>query len=161
WYFDPEIYAREARTVFAGTWLAAGRTDQVAEPKRFFTAEIAGEPILVVRDERGVLRAFHNVCRHRAAQVINEPEGTATKLRCRYHGWTYDLAGRLRGVPEFDGVADFAKENAGLVPLTVDTWGPLVFVHTGRPAQALAEFLQPLPEKTADLGIEAFRFVQR
>jgi choline monooxygenase len=160
WYFDPELYALECRAVFGDTWQAVGRLAQVAEPGTFLTADVAGEPVLVVRDEQGVLRAFHNVCRHRAAQVINEPAGKATRLRCRYHGWTYDLAGRLRGTPEFDGVADFCRAEQGLVPLTVDVWGPLVWVHEGPVAPPLAEFLAPLPEECAGLGLETMRFVQ-
>src|SRR5262245_26909174 len=103
WYFDPEIYGAEGRTVFGSTWQAVGRADQVCRPGSFLTAEIAGEPVLVVRDEAGELRAFANVCRHRAAPLLTAPEGQVTRLRCRYHGWTYDLAGRLRGVPEFEG----------------------------------------------------------
>jgi choline monooxygenase len=161
WYFDVEIYEAERRHVFGGSWQTAGRSAQVARPGSFVTADIAGEPVLVVRDDKGTLRAFHNVCRHKAAQVINEPEGTCTKLRCRYHGWTYDLAGRLRGTPEFDGVLDFAKEDNGLVPLAVDTWGPLVFVHANKPRQSLAEFLAPLTAKTAGLGIDKLRFAGR
>src|SRR5262249_33195011 len=124
WYFDPEIYAAESRRVFGATWQVAGRADQVAEPGAFVPTEAAGDPALVVRDADGVLRAFYNVCRPRAAQVINQAQGKATKLRCRYHGWTYDLAGRLRGTPEFDGVADFCKDEQGLTPLAVAAWGP-------------------------------------
>ncbi|HYT91025.1 MAG TPA: SRPBCC family protein [Gemmataceae bacterium] len=163
WYFDPEIYALESRRVFGASWVVAGRADQVAEPGSFLTAEIAGEPVLVVRDGQGVLRAFYNVCRHRAAQVINEPQGKLTKLRCRYHGWTYDLTGRLRGTPEFDGVADFCKEQQGLPPLAVEVWGPLVFVHNPPVEQAppLADFLAPLPARTAGLDLETLRFVAR
>jgi choline monooxygenase len=161
WYFDPEIYAAERRHVFGGSWQVAGRCDQVAQPGSFLTADIAGEPILVVRDDKGTLRAFHNVCRHRAAQVINEPQGKVTKLRCRYHGWTYDLAGRLRGTPEFDGVADFCKEDNGLATLAVDTWGPLVFVHAGPSPQPLAEFLRPLHEHTTSLDLHKLRFAER
>src|SRR5437764_5090298 len=123
WYFDAEIYAAECRQVFGNTWQTVGRADQVAESGSFLTADLAGEPILVVRDDQGTLRAFHNVCRHRAAQVINLPEGKLAKLRCRYHGWTYDLQGHLRGTPEFDGVQEFCKEAEGLVPLAVATWG--------------------------------------
>ena len=132
WYFDADIYAAERRAVFAATWQVAGRLNQLSEPGSFVTAEIAGEPILVVRDAEGKLRAFFNVCRHRAARVVTEPEGTATRLRCRYHGWTYDLAGRLRGTPEFEGVADFRREEQGLVGLELDTWGPLVWVRQSR-----------------------------
>ena len=163
WYFDPEIYAAECRHVFGASWVVAGRADQVAEPGSFLTAEIVGEPVVVARDADGVLRAFSNVCRHKAAQVINEPEGKATKLRCRYHGWTYDLAGRLRGTPEFDGVEEFCKEDHGLPQVAVDVWGPLVFVHLppSGPVLQLSEYLSPLPERTASLGLQRLKFVAR
>jgi choline monooxygenase len=161
WYHDPEIYALECRRVFGGSWQMVGRVDQVARPGSFVTAEIAGEPILVVRDEQGTLRAFHNVCRHRAAQVINLPEGQVSKLRCRYHGWTYDLQGRLRGTPEWDGVEDFCKENEGLVPLAVASCGPLIFVHEGKPPQSLPDFLAPFPQRTEGLGLDKLHFAGR
>jgi choline monooxygenase len=161
WYFDAEIYALECRKVFAGSWEYVGRSEQVKDAGSFLTVEIAGEPILVVRDERGTLRAFHNACRHRAAQVINEPCGHAAKLRCRYHGWTYDLAGRLIGTPEFAGVEDFKKEEQGLPPMTVDTHGPFVFVHQGKPTQTLAEFLTPFPEMTKEMRLDTLHFVDR
>jgi choline monooxygenase len=163
WYFDPEIADAERHHVFGGSWLTAGRADQVAAPGAFFTTELAGEPVLVVRDQQGVLRAFYNVCRHKAAQVINEPQGTLTRLRCQYHGWTYDLAGKLRGTPEFDGVADFCREAHGLVPLAVAVWGPLVFVHAPplERAAPLADFLAPLPERTASMHLANLSFVHR
>src|SRR5260370_32507108 len=91
WYFDPAIHAAEGRAVFGDTWQMVGRADQLAGPGSYFTAEIAGEPIAVVCDNEGIVRAFHNVCRHRAARVLYEPQRKATRLRCRYHAWTYDL----------------------------------------------------------------------
>jgi choline monooxygenase len=161
WYHDPEIYALERQHVFGGSWQMVARADQLAKAGSFVTADVAGEPILIVRDDQGALRAFHNVCRHRAAQVINLPEGQVSKLRCRYHGWTYDLQGRLRGTPEFDGVQDFCKENEGLVALTVAACGPLVFVHQGNPRQPLDDFLAPFPERTKDQGLDKLRFAGR
>src|ERR1051326_4779769 len=110
WYTSVEMAEAERERIFARSWCVVGRDDQVEKPGSFLTAEVAGRPILVVRDGDRVLRAFLNVCRHRAAPILTEPCGTATKLRCRYHGWTYDLAGRLRGTPEFDGVEEFPKE---------------------------------------------------
>jgi choline monooxygenase len=163
WYTDPEIYAAECRAVFGTAWQVVGRVDQVAEPGAFLTTEIAGEPILVVRDAEGVLRAFYNVCRHRAAPVMSELAGKATRLRCRYHGWTYDLSGHLRGLPEFEGVSDFRREDYGLVPIAVDRWGPNVWVRqneAGAPS-SLAQFLAPLPERVRGLGLEDLRFVER
>jgi choline monooxygenase len=160
WYFDPELYELERATVFAG-WQPVGRADQLAGTGAYLTADVAGEPVAVVRDGAGTLQAFHNVCRHRAAPVLTEPCGTATKLRCRYHGWTYDLAGRLRGAPEFEGVAEFCRDDFGLVPLAVDTWGPTVWVHPAGPTLPLADFLRPLPERTDGLGIDRLRWAGR
>src|SRR5262249_24772247 len=84
WYFDPDTPAAEKGAVCGTPWQPAGGPAQLAGPGAFFPADVAGEPILVVRAEDGVVRAFFNVCRHRAAQVINEPQGRAAKLRCRY-----------------------------------------------------------------------------
>jgi choline monooxygenase len=161
WYFDPELYELERRTVFGDTWQYVGRSSAVAQPGAFLAADVAGEPIVVIRDTEGVLRAFYNVCRHRAAPLVTQVEGTATRLRCRYHGWTYDLAGRLRGAPEFDGVSDFCREDSGLIPVHVETWGPFVWVHCGRQPEPLAAFLRPLIEHTAGRGVEALHFIDR
>src|SRR5262249_45001286 len=81
--------------------------------------------------------------------------------RCRYHGWTYDLAGRLRGVPEFDGVAEFRREDNGLAPVAVASWGPFVWVHLGQAPAPLAEHLAPLARRAATLGLEGLRWVAR
>lgn len=162
WYTDPAILDLERKAVFHATWQAVGRIDQVAEPGSYFTADVAGLPVVVVRDESGVLRAFANVCRHRAARVVCFEQGTASRFRCRYHGWTYDLQGRLRGVPEFDGVADFRREDHGLNELAVAVWGPLVFVHP-EPASAppLEAFLDPLPGQVSAKELTGLRFVER
>jgi choline monooxygenase len=137
-YTSPEIAEAERRAIFGESWQCVGRLDQVTSPGQYLTFDLGGEPIVVVRGDDGVLRAFSNVCRHRAARVMPEACGHATRLRCRYHGWTYDLAGRLRGVPEWDGVEDFAREDHGLPPVAVETWGPLVFVSLAREPVALA-----------------------
>jgi choline monooxygenase len=145
WYLSEEIADLERRAVFGNTWQAAGRRDLVEKPGQFLTTDIGGEPILVVRGEDGTLRAFINVCRHRAARVCAEECGTATKFRCHYHGWTYDLRGALRGLPEFDGVEGFRREDNGLPPVAVAEWGPYVWVHLGNPTEPLEQFLGPLP----------------
>lgn len=145
WYTDRGLYDLERRAVFGGSWQVAGRRELVAETGRFLTADVAGSPVLVVRGEDGELRAFFNVCRHRAAPIRTEPCGHATKLRCRYHGWTYDLAGRLRGTPEFEWVCDFRKEDNGLAPVAVAEWGPFVWVSLEPPREPIETYLAPLP----------------
>jgi choline monooxygenase len=161
WYTDPEIYEAERRAVFERSWQVIGRTEQVAEPGQFVTADIAGTPVVAVCDGEGELGAFINVCRHRAARVATEACGKASRLRCRYHGWTYDLRGQLRGTPEFDGVLDFRREENGLVPLAVDVWGPAVWGRIAQGDQSLPEFLAPLPARMTPLDIEKLQFVER
>lgn len=154
WYLSPEMAERERRLIFSQTWQFVGRLEQLEQKGSFLTAEIANEPILIVRGNDGELRGFYNVCRHRAAILMTGECGTVDKLRCRYHGWTYDLAGKLRGVPEWDGVENFTREENGLVPITVAVWNRFIWVHLGQPSQTLEEFLSPLVEwaKQNDLG---------
>src|SRR5688572_7094140 len=100
WYIDPRILARERRRVFSRAWQCVGRVGQVRAPGQFLSGEVAaGEPVVVVRGPDDVLRGFFNVCRHHAAAVVTEAEGTSHHLRCPYHGWTYSLAGELQGTP--------------------------------------------------------------
>src|SRR5437763_1575252 len=89
WYIDPQIAAFERERVIGRTWQFVGRADQIREPGQYVTADVAGEPIVVVRGRDGVLRGFFNVCRHHAAAIMTQAEGKAPLMRCPYHGWTY------------------------------------------------------------------------
>jgi phenylpropionate dioxygenase-like ring-hydroxylating dioxygenase large terminal subunit len=153
WYFSPAFYEAERTGVFAASWQAVGRVDQVREPGQFFTAEIAGEPIVVARGEDRVLRAFYNVCRHHAAAVVTEAQGCARQFRCPYHGWTYGNDGALKGLVEFEGVCDFDRAKNGLVPVRVETWENFVFVNLDGRAAPLLQFLGAVPEVVAPLAI--------
>ncbi|TMQ22529.1 MAG: aromatic ring-hydroxylating dioxygenase subunit alpha [Deltaproteobacteria bacterium] len=161
WYTDPRIAALERRTVWSRTWQLVGRAAQLASPGEFVTAEVAGEPIVVVRGADGVLRGFINVCRHHAAAVLTAPCGVVDRLRCPYHGWTYDLAGQLRGVPEFDGVSGFDRAASGLVPVAVATWEGLVFVHLDPDPPPLETYLGALVGQVAPLGLGRMVFCER
>lgn len=161
WYLKPEIYESERAKIFRPSWIQVGRTDQVEKPGSFFTANVAGEPVVVCRDKVGALHAFTNVCRHRAARVVPLESGTASFFQCRYHGWTYDLQGNLKGTPEFDGVLEFTKEKNCLPKWKVATWGRLVFVTLNDSPGELRDWLSPLPEQTERLGLERLKFVRR
>src|SRR5258708_4879626 len=128
WYVDARIAELERQTVFSRTWQVMGRVDQVGNPGQFVTATVAGEPLVAVRGNDGVLRAVYNVCRHHAAAVVTEPCGQASILHCPYHGWHYGLDGTLKGMPEFNGVKNFDPKNNGLLPVKVETWVQFVFV---------------------------------
>lgn len=129
WYTDQRIYDLELQTVFARSWQMIGLAERLAEPGQYVTCEISGEPVVAVCGNDNVLRAFYNVCRHHAAAVMTEPEGNASQLRCPYHGWTYSLAGELKGTPDFAGVCNFDRSTNGLVPIDVEQWEKWVFVR--------------------------------
>jgi choline monooxygenase len=161
WYTDPRIAELERLNVFSKTWQLVARTDQVKSAGQFISTTVAGEPIVVVRGNDGVLRAFYNVCRHHAAAVVTQPCGQASILRCPYHGWNYGLDGSLKGMPEFDGVENFDRAQNGLVPIRVETWECFVFVNLDDQAQSLKDFLGSLVPRIAPLGISQLHYFDR
>jgi len=161
WYTDARVSELERENVFARTWQAVGRMDQVEKPGQYITANVAGEPIVVVRGSDAKLRAFYNVCRHHAMTVMNEPCGHTAHLRCPYHGWTYNLEGELRGMTEFEGVQDFDRAKNGLVPVRVETWEKFVFVNLDEHAAPLRDFLGELVDRAKPLRFSGLKFVER
>ena len=161
WYADARVAELERENVFARTWQAVGRTEQVEKPGQYITAIVANEPIVVVRGSDSKLRAFYNVCRHHAMTVMNEPCGHAQHLRCPYHGWTYNLEGELRGMTEFEGVQDFDRARNGLVPVRVETWEKFAFVNLDEHAAPLRDFLGELVERAKPLHFSELKFVER
>ena len=160
WYTEPRVLQEEKTKIFSRTWQLIGRTEQVRQPGQYFTATVGDEPVIVVRgmDER--LRAFSNVCRHRAGPVACG-EGARKSFRCGYHGWTYSLDGRLLNTPEFDRVEDFSREANGLPEFRVETWGALIFVNLDSQAAPLAETLEDIPARVGHSNFEAMRLAAR
>lgn len=158
WYVDSRIAELETSAVFSKTWQMVGRIEQVEKPGQFVTASVAGEPIVVVRGNDGVLRGFYNVCRHHAAAVVTEACGQASILHCPYHGWNYGLDGALKGMPEFDGVKNFERRENGLVPVKAETWEEFVFVNLDPEAVPLRDFLGGLVKRVAPLGVSKLHY---
>lgn len=158
-YTDERIAHLETKAVFGATWQWAARADQVNQPGKFVTFKVAEEPILVIRGQDNQLRAFFNVCRHHAAAVVTQECGSASILRCPYHGWSYDLTGALKGTPEFQGVCNFDRSQNGLVPISVDTWENFVFVNLDVKAVPLREFLGGLVKRCEPLNLTQLHYV--
>jgi len=161
WYQNPQIAVAERKAVFGCSWQFIARAEQLAQPGQYVTAEIAGEPIVAVRDGEGRLRGFFNVCRHHAAAVATEPCGSTKLLRCPYHGWTYGLDGSLKGTPDFTGVQDFDPGQNGLVPVEIEQWEQFVFVCLNRPVHSLRDYFGGLVERVGSLDLARLRFVER
>ncbi len=141
WYTDPAFFARERDEVWARNWTVVAREDQLVKPGDFACDEVAGWPVFVVRAKDGGLRAFHNVCRHRAGPVLRDASGHCQMLHCSYHGWTYNLDGKLTMAPGFSKSADFDPEDFHLFPIRVESWNGVVWVCLDEGAPALADWL--------------------
>ena len=113
WYTSAEFFEREKETVFARAWHYACPLDRVAHPGDYVRVDFHGESYLIVRDERGELRGFHNVCRHHAAQLL-EGEGRVERIVCPYHGWTYALDGALKSAPGMGAMRNFARASLAM-----------------------------------------------
>lgn len=150
WYTDPEFLKSEQERVFGRTWQPVGYLSSVAKPGDYFACDIQGEPIVVARANDG-LRAFSNVCRHRASTIV-EGSGSASVLRCPYHAWTYELNGKLLGTPEFEGVQDWDRGGVCLPQFRVETWGPFVFVNLDAKAPPLVEVWGDIPRQVEQFG---------
>lgn len=160
WYTMPERLNHERRAVFARTWQYAASLEQLRLPGNFLAVDVCGAPLVLTRDAQGELRAFHNVCRHRAG-VVARASGNRKSLQCQYHGWLYGLDGCLRTAPEFEGVEEFDKGDFGLAPVRVETWGGYAFVNLSGDAPPLLDYLGAIPAETRHFDFEGMRRVER
>ncbi len=162
WYYDAEIFEAEQRNIFAVGWHYVCRADQLAEVGSYVATVAAGIPVVVVRDKEGALRAFLNICPHRAHEVA-QGEGRRQTLQCPYHAWTFDLDGSLRAAPRSECEADFDPSEVSLLPAAVAQWGPLVFVNAAEDPVPFEEAFEGLPRRAEEmhLAFEEYEFFER
>lgn len=151
-YTDDTIARLEDQLIFRRSWQLAGTVVELARPGDYITLRISNVPVVVVRDKDDQVRAFVNVCTHRA-QTIVTGEGSCANLQCRYHGWTFGLDGQLSGVPGWRTGELPPFEELGLTPVPVEVWAGLVFVAI-EPEGSLAEQLGDLPEVMRQTGYD-------
>ncbi|MBX3031584.1 MAG: aromatic ring-hydroxylating dioxygenase subunit alpha [Chloroflexi bacterium] len=143
-FHDPAVLDFEQAAWFGRDWVFVARSEDVDRPGRYVQVEVAGQPLVVIRGEDDVVRAFHNVCRHRGALICTEPAGRIVRFQCPYHAWTYELDGRLRRASHTDTLVDFDTADYGLVPARAAEWQGLVFVSLDPDAPDLHETLAGL-----------------
>lgn len=155
-YCVRDIYEAERREVFFKEWQFIGCERDLPNPGDYLATEITGWRIFVLRNRDGDLRAFHNICSHRAAQLLEPGKGHCDVLRCPYHGWTFDAEGQLKATPHFGEAEWFDKKDFPLHPIKVESWRGLVFVCLDPAAPPLLESLGALPDLVAPYPIESF-----
>jgi choline monooxygenase len=161
YYAGDGALAMEQRAVFARSWQLVAHQGQLAEPGDHVVGDIGQVPVLVVRGADGVLRAFPNVCRHRAGPLALCDGKGARAMHCKYHGWTYTLEGQLRSAPEMQDACDFRVEDIRLPPLRVHEWQGLVFVALDAETPAFEAVYGGIKERIAPIDLAAMRYLRR
>ena len=154
-YTDPAFLALEMAHVFRAGWLCAGRAETLKEPGDYLTMQIAGEPVLILRDSDGALRGMSNVCRHRMSTLLTG-RGHVRSIVCPYHAWTYNLDGTLRGAPAMGLNEAFCKDQIALPPIRVENWLGWIMVTLNPDAPAASVALKDLEHLVSYLDMATY-----
>ena len=161
-YSDPAFFELELDALYRRCWVYAAHTDELPEPGSYRVIRRTGAPILVIRGDDGVVRAFYNTCRHRGAPVVRDDAGQAgSTLVCGYHAWSYRRDGTLKAVTDPRDFVDLRPECLGLVPVRCERYGSFVFVNEDPDAEPLAQYLAPIARFFRHLPMHELKLVHR
>jgi Rieske 2Fe-2S family protein len=170
YFVSPEIFAQEQTKIFSGQWVLIGHQSQIAKAGDYLTSQLAGESLIVVRDKRGEIHGFYNVCRHRGSRLVENRNGHASAIQCPYHAWTYGLDGQLLGAPRMDDVPGFDKTDYSLHPVHLGLWEGFIFANVADSENAstqrggymsLNTWFAPLAGKFSPWNLPALRSAKR
>jgi Rieske 2Fe-2S family protein len=157
-----EVFVKEAAHIFSRQWLCVGHQSEIAAPGSYFLAELAGESVIVLRDQHGELRAFYNVCRHRGTRICEENKGQFSRtIQCPYHAWTYALDGRLTGAPHMEQSACFDKADYSLNKVNLGLWEGFIFLNLAEAPDPLETVFAPLSGKFSHWNLPKLRSAKR
>jgi choline monooxygenase len=159
YYVDAAIFEAERQKIFRRHWQMLGPVSQVKEPGDYLAVDVAGWKLFALHGRDGVLRGFHNVCRHRGARLLADGKGRCERLRCPYHQWIYDHDGGLRQAPWFGEDPQFNAQDWPLYSATIAQWRGLLFICID-PELSLIDQLGDLPEEVANSPIESYGSVE-
>jgi phenylpropionate dioxygenase-like ring-hydroxylating dioxygenase large terminal subunit len=158
-YTDPAFLELELQYLWKRSWLYALHVDELPRPGSYRLWRKTGAPIIIVRDRENRIRAFYNTCRHRGAPLVEKEQGETKGFFCRYHGWTYDLGGRLTAVREKRDFPGMDTTCFGLNEVRCEQFGNFVFVNEDPGAPPLLESLGPIPRHLENLGFDSIRHI--
>ena len=145
-YFSEEWYDREVETIFRREWLVATREEEIPNPGDYVRLDIVDEPLVILRDDDGVIRALSASCRHRGSELMTG-SGNCRRITCPYHAWSYALDGELIATPAMHEADDFDKADHPLPSVRAETWGGFVFINFDPDANSLLESLGGLVDR--------------
>jgi Rieske 2Fe-2S family protein len=163
WYRDPAHYEHELEVFWYRRWICVAREEELAAAGDWKLARIGTQSLVLLRDEAGAVRAFHNTCRHRGSVLCTEEHGRFARRRivCPYHAWTYDLAGRLVATPRRMETPDFRLEDFPLFQVAAECWAGFIFVHLGKDPTPLAAATADRAERYRRYGFAELRIGKR
>tara|TARA_B100000929_G_scaffold89474_1_gene70040 strand:- start:4387 stop:5502 length:1116 start_codon:yes stop_codon:yes gene_type:complete len=161
-YTDEKFLALESDTVFAKNWAFVGFVHELVKPGDVLPIELAGKPLLLVKNIKGEIVAFHNVCRHRCLKLVDQPKNTGKLIRCPYHSWTYDLDGNLIASPHFGGTGKhkpngFEPRKHGLVSVRIKVWHDWIFVNLNKKAPPFEKYVKKFSRQLNDIDLEKIK----
>lgn len=160
-YHDAEYHSVEMARVLRPAWQVVCHQSDLAQPGDWRGLDYLGESVIVVRGSDGQARAFHNICRHRGSRLLGGGGGCAKRIVCPYHAWTYDLGGRLTGVPERADYPGLDPDRLGLLPVELETWRGFHFVRLEPGGPSVAAMMAPFDAEVAPYRFEQMRAIGR
>jgi Rieske 2Fe-2S family protein len=163
WYRDPAHYERELEAFWYRRWVCVAREEELPAAGDWLRVRVGTQSMIVVRDEGGAVRAFHNTCRHRGSVLCTEDSGRFARRRivCPYHAWTYDLGGQLVATPRRMETPDFRAEDFPLFEVAAERWGGFVFVHLEKNPPPLATSIGERDERYRRYRFDELRIGKR
>jgi phenylpropionate dioxygenase-like ring-hydroxylating dioxygenase large terminal subunit len=152
-YTSAEFYEEEVRQIFRKIWNFVGRVDEIPSAGDYFTVDLFGDSIIVVRDRTGAVHAFANTCRHRGTRLVHG-RGKCRLFTCPYHSWAFALNGDLVGTPGMEGVVGFNSADYPLIPVRLETWAGFMFVNLDSGAESLHQYLGNAIETLASYNFD-------
>ena len=151
-YTDQQFWEIECNTVLSNGWLFVGFVHEFLKSGDVIPISIAGKPILLIKNNKNEITAFHNVCSHRCLKLVNEKKNVGKIIQCPYHSWTYDLDGKLKAAPHFGGTNQhkpkgFNYLDHGLKPIRIHIWHDWIFINLNGKAKKFEEYAKPIIKK--------------
>jgi len=161
-YTGEDFLSLERDRLWARTWVCVGVASKLRKPGFVIPVEIVGVPVILLRDHDGVVHAYHNVCSHRGTKLVTKPRRVSDTLRCPYHGWCYQLDGRVCKTPDIGGpgvdtLEGFDLSRHGLKPVACGIWADMIFVNLDGKAPPLEQHLAPLIERWKEYDFSTVR----
>lgn len=162
WWFSQDIFELEKRAIFSKSWMYTAHASTFKKTGDYFAYNLMGMQFFLIKNKEGEIKAFHNICRHRAYPVVRKQKGSSAVLGCLYHGWSYNTDGALTKAPQFDNVSDFDKKQNGLYAIhTHVTDQGLVFVNFDNSPEGpmpFAEFFKGLEEEFREFDFSDYEY---